>query len=452
LSNILRASAGSKEPVDIRGVPFGGVRPDKAPSHLSPTDFISLENVRRIGGLILNRPGQTAFAEVVSADPTGMYDFQVGGAAGMGAGSGGGLFLTVSNGIGNDMLTLNQYDPAQKPTLQVRQDITALVTGAEMRTTRVLIEGVDNYPTVDCLVVAKNKLTDAAAIVCKLEALTATYSISADAIGAQITPLFTLPQVAGVNYSQIDAMVQYSGKLFVTATSFAGTAWAVFSWDGQTCNFERTLTGALGSACVVFRDSLVVFADTNMHIRNQAGTWSTVATGAVATSTVNPNCVEIYRDLLYFVPSGLITGTFGVVAPTPDHVPSIYSFDGTTVSIITSATTGIGEPTLNKSRICGLAVFNKILYVSWGQEDDASGFWTEMNIATFDGTTWTAIHKTFPAGADAIECQIPIRAFQGCLFIGIDPGMQKSPKTDTAGTWTPITLAGTLYQTNLEIH
>lgn len=451
MSNVLRASAGSKDPVDIRGVPFGGVRPDKAPSHIGPTDFIGLENIRRIGGLILNRPGQTAFA-LADNEPVSMYDFQSGNAPGVG--SGGGLFLTLSSGEENGMLTLNQFDRSQNPTLQVRQDVASVGSiSTEMRTTRVFIQGEDNLPTVDCLVVAKNQSTDTGAIVARLEAFVAGYSISSESLGTNpATPLFTLPPVSGVNYSKIDSMVQFGGKLFICATSFAGTAWAVFSWDGQTCTFDHALTGALGSACIVFRDSLVVFADTNMHIRTQAGAWSTVATGAVATSTVNPNCVEVYKDRLYFVPSGLITGTFGVGAPTPNHVPTVYSFDGTTVTTYTNATTGIGDAILNKSRICGLAVFNKILYISWGlSPGDASGIWDEENIATFDGTTWTATHKTITTG-DNDKTQLPIRAFQGSLYCGCGGGLMKSPKTVTNGTWSLVGISPAGYETNLEIH
>lgn len=452
MSNVLRASAGSKEPVDIRGVPFRGVRPDKAPSHLEPNDFIALENVRRIGGLITNRPGQTSFSILTTGEATGMYDFQTGIAPG--TGSGRGLFFTLSGGEGADMLTLNQFDPAQSPKLQARQDVTTLGTASlEMRTTRVLIEGVDNLPSVDCLVIAKNSLVDSAATVCKLEAFVSGYSIDSPQVGLSPgTLLVTLPPVSSKNYNRIDSMIQYGGKLFICATSFDETAWAVFSWDGQTCTFERALTGAFGSACAVYRDSLIVFADTNMHIRTQAGAWSTVGTGAVATSTVNPNCVEVYRDLLYFVPSGLITGTFGVVAPTPDHVPSIYSFDGTTVSIITNATTGIGDAILNKSRICGLEVFNSILYVSWGlSPGDASGVWDEENLATFDGTTWTATHVTITTGDDD-KIQLPIRAFQGALYCGCGAGLMKSDKTLTDNVWSTVPITVTGFQTNLELH
>ncbi len=448
-SNIKRGSDGTKNPVDIRGGPFGGVRPDKTPSSLAPTDFVRLENVRRIGGLVVSRPGQTAFSSfggVVS----GIYDFQSGTPGEIS--SGGGMFVTLGDGAGG-LDNLNTYDPRQLPTIQLRQNYASMVAGVEMRTTRVYIEGVDNLPTVDCLVVAKNSTVDGiGATVCRLEAYDPGYSIDAEQIGgtSPITPLVSLPNVAGTTFTKIDSMVQYSDKLFICATSFDDLEWAVFSWDGQTINFETALTGAFGVACTTFRDMLVVFSDTDLVIRDQAGSWTTIPTGATALSTVNPNSVEVYKDRLYFLPSGLTGGGYAVGPPPPNQTCQLGSFDGTIVTI----SYPIGVQVQQVSRLLGLAVYNRYLYMTHSEGVEDPPDTALLYLSRFDGTTWEIPHHEFVAAPGfefGDQVQAPVRAFHGSLYVGLVTEITKSPKKLTSGAWTAVQTTASMPQ-NMEIH
>jgi hypothetical protein len=127
----------------------------------------------------------------------------------------------------------------------------------------------------------------------------------------------------------------------------------------------------------------------------------------------------------------------------------IYSFDGTTVTQITIATTGIAA----NSKTRGICVFDGVLLVGYSDGAD-----NKAKIAKFTGSAWTAVVRNLTADMTVTSDETPARAyvdtltpFQGhvhaaCHVTFMHMMRHPSGSLNTAWEEIPIGVAGAPYQ------
>lgn len=398
--------------------PLGGMRPDVDAAALERTDFIELRNIRRIGPSIVNRPGQVLFFDlsdpatggVVGSEPTGLGNFPIGaqrrivvvadGCPGVSAGAG---------------FSLSSYCLEQSPRFQpivYRPGATSFCAARFVRSASV--NGL--LPAVDAVMFAAD------GILYKLSNVPFIYGSPAlpQTNGGQEIPVWTVP----TGYTSISCMLQHGSSLIISAKNGAGTS-AIFSWDGLTFTRELNAIDEV-TGMGLYRDTLIAGHNggTNLiRVRSAAGVWSTVAPGAgVVKIPANYRCAS-YRDVFYI--------------PVGDD--RLYSFDGTTLTQILAATTGVTAGGVIHGLEVGLrSIANPAgrLYYSW----DAAGPSTQR-IGAYDGTTWTANHKDILAQFASTTQMRGLRAFSGNLVVAAittDLRLYVSPRAATSGTYEEV--------------
>ena len=419
MANVKLAKEGATV-VEVRastGAPLGGMRPDIDAAALERTDFIQLQNIRRIGPSIVGRPGQSLFYDLGTCEPTGIGDFPVGAKHRLmcvGDGCPG-----VSPGAG---FSLASWSAEQKPRFQGMVYRPGATSFCAARFERAASE-TGLLPAVDAIMFAAD------GILYRLSNVPFSYGIDSLALtnAGQEVPVWTVPS----GYASITCMIQHGSELILSVNNGAGSS-AVFSWDGLT--FRRELSGIDEvTGFGLFRDMLIAGHNggTNLiRVRTAAGVWSTVAP---ASGTVkipgNFRCAS-YKDNFY-------------IPPGDDR---LYVFDGlTSLTEIAAGTNGVTAGAIIHSVE---SAFGN-LYYCW----DAAGP-TEVKIGAFDGTTWDPAHKDILVDFANMTGARSLRKFQGNLIFGVLSTLPSgflhllsSPRSVTNGTWTELqTVASTASQ------
>lgn len=250
-------------------------------------------------------------------------------------------------------------------------------------------------------------------------------------------------------YVGISAMIEHQGVLLIAAIGAAasgvGTS-AIFTFDGVT--LTNVLTGInVVKGFGIYNETCVAIFDgtpNSIRVRSSAGVWSApIAPGAGTVKIVGSNTTS-YRNLLYI----------------PNSDEDLFSFDGTTLTRIPVATTGVDAG----GHIMSTAKMNDssgtpILYFVWH-----NAALTNAWIGSFDGTTWTPKLKDLTAQAsypgfqnEAPAASIPtqyvpgiskcIRQYRGSLVVAaIEPpagiaAAYFSPRGSITGTWTRLIMS-----------
>lgn len=401
-------------PVEVRAspsTPLGGMRPDIDAAALDRTDFVQLQNIRRIGPSLTGRPGQSLFYGLGSGyEPTGLGEFPIGaqrrllvvadGCPGVSAGAG---------------FSLSSYSLEQSPRFQplvYRPAATSFCAARFIRSASV--SGL--LPAVDAVMFAAD------GVLYRLSNVPFVYGSPAlpQSNGGQEVPVWTVP----TGYTSITAMMQHGSELILAVTNGVGTS-AIFSWDGLTFRREVDAINPV-TGFGLYRGTLIAGhngAPNLIRVRSDAGVWSTVAPGAGTVGITGNYLCASYRDVFY-IPYG----------------DSIFSFDGTTLTQIPAATNGV---------TAGATI--RGLEKGFGTKADPAGFlfysWqaagpSQQKIGRFDGTTWVPAHKNILAQLASTTGMRGLRAFSGNLMAGgiYASGFHifQSPRTATNGTYTDI--------------
>lgn len=417
--NVIRGSEGKKRVISVKaggGVSLGGMKPDLDPSSLPAQDFIDLVNVRRVGGLVVSRGGQAEFADL-EGEATGMVDFQTGGGSQR-------LFL-ISNGA-----DLYSYNPSMNPVSQLISpspwdgNTSLFFLGQANIESSGDLPGLSGYFTMGYAAGEPPKLYRI-----QMAELRSGIS-SSELLGAPLTPVLTVPLVGGIPYSQSHANVVQSGnRLFFVAADLAGDA-AIFSFDSLSVTRELAIVAGgapLFVSGIQFRDTIVFFrVDTGSSlycfIRSEAGTWTTV--GPTGT---------LWNNGLYLVPASYQDDLYIAL-----NDRRIYSFDGSAITTLAPATTGVDDSAL--TYLMSVVSLGGYLYYLWVNGDAP----LKVRIGRFDGTTWNASYKTLDSDYTAVtNASHHMVAFQGSLYVtgmvgGTVAAFNKSPGSDVAGAWTIV--------------
>ena len=413
MANVKLVKDGST--VEVRASPsnpLGGMRPDIDAAALDRTDFIELQNIRRIGPSIVNRPGQSLFYTIGAGnEPTGLGEMKIGAQR---------RLLAVSDGCPGQSagagLSLSSYSLEQLPRFQPLVYRPAATTFCAARFIRdASVNGL--LPAVDAVIFASE------GILYRLSNVPFVYGSPAlqQTNGGQEVPVWTVP----TGYTSIVAMMQHGSELIISVVNGAGTS-AVFSWDGLTFRRELNAIDPV-TGFGLYRGTLIAGHNggTNLiRIRSDAGVWSTVAPGAGTVKIPHNHTCASYRDVFY-------------IAPGDDR---LYSFDGTTLTEIPAATNGVTAGATIRGVEKGFGTKADpagFLFYSW----DAAGP-VKARIGRFDNTTWLPNHKDIAAQLTAVTEMRGLRAFSGNLMAAtIQPTgyrIVQSARTDTAGTYTEI--------------
>jgi hypothetical protein len=130
-----------------------------------------------------------------------------------------------------------------------------------------------------------------------------------------------------------------------------------------------------------------------------------------------PGCSATYKDVFWFA-----TGA-----------ETLYKFDGTTLTLVPAATSGIAAGSLTHS----CCVFNGYLFVSYKTPT------SHVCIARFDGTTWVPVHKDITAQVATVNQARSLVEYREDLWVAADTTsgaeLFRSSGPDTSGTWTAVT-------------
>lgn len=403
---------------------WGGMLPDGNAGSLPPNRPRLVGNARLKGGEFEARGGQERLdgnpLHDASACITSLADFQLVGKRAIylvGDGCPG-----ISSSVG---FSLSYFDPEQEPEFQPGVYYSSATAG-------VAIEpfGDELYLAVD------TKIR-------KLQLIEQVFGSDALAIGGteQDVTLFTL----AAPLTHVGTIKAFDGKLFFGCNGGAGAS-VVLPFDGVTFG-PNDLSGINPPRGMgVFRESLILGYDgTPNEIRVRAagavpGTWATVVPGAGTVRFQGNGAGVSYKDKFYIA----------------NGADDVYSFDGTTLTRITAATTGIAAGSVTT----GVAVFNRLLYVFYQTIASPPGDGA-VRIATFDGTTWTAVHKDITAqfgtspDIDQSRVLIPYRNDLYAIVVtrgasGIAGKVLRSPGTTTTGTWTNMGPTGPTLSADIE--
>lgn len=416
MASVVRTASPPKSPMMVRSdasVRLDGMHPDVHQAGLAPNWFIYLQNVRRIGPDIIGRPGQELFSDFsvdlsTPAYPVvGLFDMDMGHIH---------RLLSVGDGCPGVAPTTGQYMGSfateQSPRYQrfVYKDTATSLTSVVFKkgsSTDGLLPPVNGvFFAVD------NQLF-------RLKDVQTKYG--ADPFTATSGTREKLIWTAPAAYSRISAMVQQGSNLLVgvvgVAAAGVGTS-AIFRWDGLT--WTRDVTGINPvTGWGILRDIAVAGfagAPNLIHIRDAAGTWTTMAPDFGTVSINGNHRCDSYNNELY-IPSG----------------ENIYRFNGSTLIQIPVATTGItaGATVATCKRAFGY------LFANWSTAAPIN------RLARFDGTTWVPAHYDFVA-LDATNREARAMAkFQGALFVACTTAssgirLYRSQRRNTSLAYTSI--------------
>jgi hypothetical protein len=229
---------------------------------------------------------------------------------------------------------------------------------------------------------------------------------------------FVLPS----GFTSASFMQSFDGELYVGCIN--GASSAIYKFDGVT--FESAgLTGiAAPTGAGVYRESLIVGyggSPNYISIMSMSGSWTTAAPGAGTVIMRGPHTGTSYRDIFYFA----------------GNTSDVWSYNGTTLAAIGTATTGLNASALVKD----MCVANDgKMYVLWEYANHSA-----CGIASFDGTTWTPIAKNLKTQISTLNGAYNIRSFKGALFVAASTSTAgglwlASPVADYTGTYTSYTL------------
>ncbi len=225
--------------------------------------------------------------------------------------------------------------------------------------------------------------------------------------------------------TSISALLAFDGKLFGCIDN--GGSSEVFYFDGVTIHDDSaTLTDKV-QRFALFRDTLILGFDgtpNEIQVRTigaKPGSYSTVAPGA---GTCNFWRAASYKDVLYITTNG----------------EDLFSFDGTTLTRIPVATSGIPA----NSKTYGIASAYGNLYVAY---EDVTG--TAAKLAKYDGSTWTAVEKNFTAQDATMRAALDLVLYRGNLHVAMRDSatiysLFQSPGSSVTGTWTETSQSGSV--------
>jgi hypothetical protein len=376
---------------------WGGMVPDDDPAAIPPNHLELLINCRIQGGSISPRGGSKRLLDLGSGQIIGIADFQVGTPRKMWIVGDGCPGLSSSVGWYVGFFDVEQ-DPEFQPAIYYNAASQKVVIGA--------FSG-DLYVSVD------NALRQ----VTTIEAPYGDPALSVSG-SSQDLPLLTL-----TGFTKITDMMSFDGKLFMGADAGAGAS-KVAVWDGVTQFVDLAGINA-PVALGTFRESLVMGfagAPNSIMVRpagDPGASWTTVAPSGGTVAMRGPGCSATYKDVFWFATGG----------------ENLYKFDGTTLTLVPIATSGIAAGSVTHT----CCVFGGYLFVSY-----TSG--SRARIARFDGTTWVPIHKDMTSQVAGVTGARSLVEYRGDLWIGMTSSgggkIYRSVGPDTSGTWvTPGVLA-----------
>lgn len=356
--NVIRGSQGTKQVFSVKA-PLGGMKPDLPPSGQGQQDFLYQENIRRVGGVLIKRPGHQDFSPL-DGEATGMVDFLVsppnrhffcGGLTSYYPGEGYRLW-----GAGNFVpVRLDLEGDSQEGLPAFSGYVSSLGAGTP-----------GNTPTLFVI-----------------SPPTATNSASYSA-------LFTIPPTDGKTFNDIKGVVQVEQDVYVSVLGYTGIEphFAIFRWDGLTLVQEFFHGGTLGSQAVAprlafnYRGSPVMVGTdsggtTRIYTRSPSGVWSAAA--SLGTSyAVGTDCGQVFQDNLYL---GSINSS------------DIYRWNGSAVTTLAPATTGIDPAAFVE--VISMAVSPTRLYYSAIGTTVGSPPYLSAVVHAYDGTTWNVESSDF---------------------------------------------------------
>jgi hypothetical protein len=398
-----RGAAPNKQRIDFRSkmgeFKWRGMAPDFEPQDLSPDRPRFLFNCRLENGGIVGRGG--ALEEVMLGDTvTGMSDHQIGTQISLYMTSAGCPGFSPSAGF-----WIGTYDTEQDPKSQrLTYYNTATFPGVFGTFGDDIYFGVDD-------------------ILMRLQNITPPYgeeSLSISGV-SQENVIWNLP----TGYDCVTAIGEFEGYMYVALQGTVTTNSAIFKYDGVTFTLElggiNPVTGFAN-----FRELLVAghngVTSNLIRVRTSAGVWSTVAPGSGTVALIGHSS-KSYKDHLY-IPFG----------------PSIFDFNGTTLTEIPFATNGM---TATASCSCVEVAFG-YLYFSWW---DSTG----VKVGRFDGTTWIGTNKNLTSQFTLIAGETrTLRLYRGSLVVIVketaNVGILISPRENVPGVWVreDLSVGGTV--------
>jgi hypothetical protein len=381
------------------GRAWGGVRTEGDPS--SNPDFqprLAI-NVRPDGGGYKERPGFTPFNTSAlhhsGACIKSLFDLPMATPVKVWVVGDGCPAVSASVGF-----YIGAFDPEQDPDFQAYYYYSAATTG-------VVIGEFDDY--VHALVDADLR---------RINLIVQPWGQSALPIGGAgtDTPLYTHTGFTG------KALLEFDDKLFQGLGAASGTS-KISTWDGTTHRDDRSSL-EIPSCFAHYRvtgggDAIVAGYSTGNLISyrptGSSGSWTDVSPGA---GTCTAYRMLSYKDTLWITTGG----------------EDLFSFDGTTLTRVQPATTGIAAGSVTR----GLAIANSnTLYMLYN-----SG--TSVRVAKYDGTTWTAIDKNLTTQFATLQSAKDLVWYRGYLIAAgttasLGARLYAVAETGVTGSWTEIT-------------
>ena len=370
---------------------WGGMVPDDDPSALPPNKLELLINCRIQGGSIAPRGGSKGLYDLsASGQILGIGDFQVGTPRKLWIVGDGcpGLSSSVGWYVGFfDVEQDPQFQPAIYYSSATQKAVLAAFSGD-------LYIGVDNTLR-------------------KVVLVEAPYGESALSVSgsSQDLPLLTF-----TGFTSVPDLMAFDGKLFIAVNGGAGAS-KVAVWDGVT-QFVDVAAINPPTAFGTFRESLIAGfagAPNSISVRpvgDPGASWATVAPSGGTVAMRGPGCSDTYKDVFWFATGG----------------ENLYKFDGTTLTLVPIATTGLPAGSVTHS----CCVFGGYLFVTYTAAAHAK-------IARFDGTTWVAVHKDLTVQDVTVNAARSIVEYRGDLWVGVSSTARgklfRSVGSDTSGAW-----------------
>jgi hypothetical protein len=215
----------------------------------------------------------------------------------------------------------------------------------------------------------------------------------------------------------------FDSKLFVGLNNGSGAS-KISTWDGTTHRDDDTST-EVPSCFALYRvtgggDAIVAGFSTGNLISwrptgSSPGTWTDVSPGAGTCRAVR---MLSYKDVLWITTGG----------------EDLFSFDGTTLTRVQPATTGIGAGSVTK----GLAVANGNLYMLYHTSGNS------VRLAKYTGSAWTAVEKNLTTQFSTLREARDLVTYRGYLMAGATTASDGArlyavEQSGITGSWTAIT-------------
>jgi hypothetical protein len=230
-----------------------------------------------------------------------------------------------------------------------------------------------------------------------------TYDIfNIDLETGEATVEVTMPgaPVEGLNARGVKSMIAFDAGageklwLVIAGEMMADTVGEIYSWDrvnDPVLEIEVTSINT-GVLLMVYAEDLY-YCSEDLLLKRNGGTWDPVSFGALAGEIFRPTTSwAVYNGILYF------SGTRPAVNPGEPRPGTIYSYNGTTITMEREFwTTGMTyDP--GWDGWCALTVMNDYLYYSWLDFSvrPAEPAPNEY-IGRYNGTTWDDTHKNITA-------------------------------------------------------